>query len=145
MVALSGAGLPSDGGRVGRRLHLCCLQPVPGRDVRNWIRSAPLLGRLGGHLTGSFTADSEMPCFQASLLQAGAASVFLGHTRRAQVGSGRSCVLMQCSPSSMGPVGWVTDDMLLKEQHDSVYLQRRADGTPRAVTCQCVFDSWVSR
>ncbi len=51
---------------------------------------------------------------------------------------------MQCSPSSMGPVGWVRDDMLMKEQHDSVDLQPRADGTPRAVTCQCVFDSWVS-
>ncbi len=44
-----------------------------------------------------------MPFFQEALLQAVAASVLPGHFRRAQVDSGRSCVLVQPSPSSMGP------------------------------------------
>jgi hypothetical protein len=31
---------PSDGVCIGRRLRLCGLQPVPGRDVLDWIRLA---------------------------------------------------------------------------------------------------------
>ena len=62
----------------------------------------------------SCAADLEMLCFQASLLLAlqVAASALPGHTRRAQVDSGRICVLMLFSLSSMGPVGSVTVDML---------------------------------
>ena len=44
--------VPSDGVCIGRRLRLCGLQPVPGRDVLDWIRLANPWGILMGTRQG---------------------------------------------------------------------------------------------